>query len=51
MSKLKAMRLSYKGIWVTVMISNLKFDIISVDKQKETLGGKLFKESCLRFSQ
>ena len=37
------MRSSYKDIWVTVAISNLQFNISSVYKYKETLGGKLFK--------
>ena len=41
--KLKFMRLSYKYIWGTVFISNLKFDISSVYKYQKNLGRKLFK--------
>ena len=44
------MRLSYKAIWGTVVISNLEFEIISVGKYWETFGretmqGILF-ENC-----
>ena len=44
------MRLSYKDIRGTVVISNLQLDISSVHKYRETLGGKLFKKSRLIFS-
>ena len=51
MNKLKFMIISYKAVCGTVVMSNLQFDIRSVEKQWETLGGKLFKAYCLRFSQ
>ena len=34
------MKLFYKDIWGTVVISNLEFDIINVVKQRETFGRK-----------
>ena len=45
------MRLYYKYIRGTVVISNLQFDISSVHKEQESLGGKIFKEYCLISSQ
>ena len=32
------MRLSYKSIWGTLVISNLGFDISSVVKERKTIG-------------
>ena len=44
------MRLSYKNIWGKLVISNLQFNISSVQEQRETLGEQLFKKK-LRFSR
>ena len=46
---MQVMRLSYKYIWGTVMISDLQLYISSINKQQENLAGKLFKEPRLIF--
>ena len=51
MSKLKVVRLSYKDIRGIAVISNLQFNINNLYKNQENLSGKIFKESCLRFSK
>ena len=43
--------LSFKSIWVTLVILNLQYDISSVYKKLKSVDEKLFKESLLRFFQ